>query len=72
MIPDDDFFPEELKKYVVITGDFSSGFVFHGPFDSFDDAADSAAGKVPGSWVSVMWPPIENRKGPEWQQLSRR
>lgn len=52
-----EFYAEE-KRYLVITGDFSSGFMFHGPFNSFDDAAESAAGREPNSWVSVMWPPV--------------
>lgn len=62
--------PEELKKYVAITGNLSEGFEFHGPFDSFDDAAAFADGME--SWISVMWPPIKDRKGPEWQKLSER
>lgn len=49
---------DEPKSYVVITGNFSEGFEFHGPFDSFDEAAESIPGSTFGSWISVMWPPL--------------
>lgn len=61
MLADEDFMPEELKKYVVVAGNLSEGFEFHGPFDSFDDAAVFADGME--SWISVMWPPAEKHNG---------
>ena len=40
--------------FIVIAGNFSDGFTFHGPFDSFDAASESIEAKSPGSWIATL------------------
>jgi hypothetical protein len=44
--------------YIVITGTFSDGFKFYGPYDTFDDASDSLEAKYPGSWIASLLKPL--------------
>lgn len=43
--------------YIVITGTFSDGFKFYGPYNSFDEAADSLEATDPGAWVASLLDP---------------
>lgn len=40
--------------FIVISGNFADGFRFHGPFDSFDLAAESDEASIPGSWIATL------------------
>lgn len=44
--------------YIVITGTFSDGFKFYGPYNSFDEAADSLEGFSPRAWVASLHSPL--------------
>jgi len=44
-------------KHIVIVGDPASGFAFHGPFDTPDDAITWAENEIKGEWsVSELEP----------------
>lgn len=44
------------ERCIVVTGNLSEGFRFYGPFETFDDAAESEAGRSHGSWVAPLLP----------------
>ena len=42
------------NKYIVLSGNPSEGFQAFGPYDNFDDAADSDAAQQPFSWIMPL------------------
>ena len=47
-------------RCIVVVGNMSDGFTFHGPFDNFDEAAEWAMDETE-SWVATLYPPEESR-----------
>ncbi len=45
------------NKCIVVLGNLCEGFTFYGPYDDFDDAADSAEGSYSESWVANLEKP---------------
>lgn len=41
-------------KYIVAVGNICEGFTFHGPFESFDEAAAHTSAAEMGSWVAPI------------------
>lgn len=51
---------DEPERAVIVSGNLCDGFRFHGPYDSFDEAAEAAADMDGETWIARLEPPVED------------